>query len=82
MDYRTLEEIRQRKNELRLQIDHDSQRINQLWSTLIVKPGQSTKGQFVASLLSHSALVIDAFLTFRKLRKNYAPLLASLRKKK
>ena len=71
-DYRTLEEIRQRKNELRRQIDRDNERISRLWGRLFVKRQESTTGQFVSNILSHSALIIDAFLTVRKLRRNYS----------
>lgn len=80
-DYRTLEEIRQRKNELRRQIDRDSEHIGRLWGSLFVKRKDSTTGQFVSSLLSHSAMMIDAFLLVRKLRRNYGDVVALLRKK-
>lgn len=81
-DYRTLEEIRQRKNELRLQIDRDSERIGRLWGSIFVKREESTKGQFIASILSHGAMAIDTFLMVRKLRKNYSGLMKSLHGKK
>ena len=70
-DYRTLEEIRKRKNELRLQIDRDNQRISNLWNGIFVKHEDSTRGQFISSIISNSALAIDAFLLMRKLRRNY-----------
>ena len=81
-EYRTLEEIRQRKNELRRQIDRDNEHISQLWGSLFVKREESTKGQFLASIISHSALAIDTFLMVRKLRRNYNGLMQSLRRKK
>lgn len=81
-DYRTLEEIRQRKNELRRQIDRDNEHISQLWGSLFVKRKDSTTGQFVTNLLSHGAMVIDAFLLVRKLRRDYGGLIQSLRRKK
>lgn len=81
-DYRTLEEIRQRKNELRRQIDRDNEHISQLWGSLFVKRKDSTTGQFVTNLLSHGAMMIDAFLLVRKLRRDYGGLIQSLRRKK
>lgn len=81
-DYRTLEEIRQRKNELRRQIDRDGEHIGRLWGSLFVKREESTKGQFIANILSHGAMAIDTFLMVRKLRKNYSGLMKSLRGKK
>ena len=71
-EYKTLEELRQRKSELLLQIDRDNQRISQLWSQLFVKREESTRGEFISSVISNSALAIDAFLMMRKLRKNYS----------
>lgn len=81
-DFRTLEEIRQRKYELRRQIDRDNEHISQLWGSLFVKRKDSTTGQFVTNLLSHGAMVIDAFLLVRKLRRDYGGLMQSLRRKK
>jgi hypothetical protein len=81
-DYRTLEEIRQRKNELRRQIDRDNEHISQLWGSLFVKRQESTTGQFVTNLLSHGAMMIDAFLMVRKLRRDYGGVIQSLRRKK
>ena len=81
-DYRTLEEIRQRKNELRRQIARDNEHISQLWGSLFVKRKDSTTGQFVTNLLSHGAMMIDAFLLVRKLRRDYGGLMQSLRRKK
>lgn len=81
-DYRTLEEIRQRKNELRRQIDRDNEHISRLWGRLFVKREESTKGQFLANVISHSAMAIDAFLMVRKLRRDYSSLMHSLRRNK
>ena len=81
-DYRTLEEIRQRKSELRRQIDRDNERISRLWNSLFIKRKESTTGQFVSGLLSHSATMIDAFLMVRKLRRDYSSVMHSLRRKK
>ena len=69
--YRTLDDIRQRKLELRRQLDNRGERINQLWSQVYVKREESTRGQFLSSVISNSALAIDAFLMLRKLRRNY-----------
>lgn len=70
-EYQTLEEIRQRKGKLLLEIDRDNQRISQLWGRLFVKREDSTRGEFISSIISNGALAIDAFLMMRKLRKNY-----------
>ncbi|MBO4811925.1 MAG: hypothetical protein J5552_10265 [Prevotella sp.] len=83
--YRTLDDIRQRKQQLREQMDGQQQQVEKLWHTLVVKPSESTRGQFVQSLIANSALAIDAFLLVRKLRRNYkdaARILSFFGKKK
>lgn len=81
-EYRTLEEIRKRKNELRRQIDRDNEHIGKLWGSLFVKRKESTTGQFVTNLLSHGAMMIDAFLVVRKLRRDYGGLTQLFRRQR
>ena len=81
-DYRTLEQIRQRKEDLRRQIDRDSQHIEGLWGQLFVKREESTRGEFIANIISHSAMAIDAFLMVRKLRRDYGRLFSFLKRKR
>ena len=83
--FRSLDDIRQRKQQLREQMDGQQQQVEKLWRTLVVKPSESTRGQFVQSLIANSALAIDAFLLVRKLRRNYkdaARILSFFGKKK
>jgi hypothetical protein len=83
--FRTLDDIRQRKQQLRQQMDGQQQQVEQLWRTLFVKPSESTRGQFVQSVIANSALAIDAFLMLRKLRRSYkdaARILSFFGKKK
>lgn len=81
-NYRSLEEIRQRKNELRIQLDRDSQKINKLWSGVFVKRDEATKGEFIANVISNGALAIDAFLMMRKLHKSYNTFSGFFKRKK
>ena len=80
--YRTLEDIRQRKEELRRSIERDHQTIDKLYHRLFVKREQTTQGQFIANLISNGALAIDAFLLVRKLRKRHSGLFQSFTRKK
>ena len=73
--FHTLEEIRQRKDELLDQIQTDSKQFSTLWGELFVKRENSTKGDYIASLITNSVTVIDLFLLYRKLRKNYGSIL-------
>ena len=73
--FHTLEEIRQRKDQLLDQIQNDSKQFSTLWGELFVKRENSTKGDYIASLITNSVTVIDLFLLYRKLRKNYGSIL-------
>ena len=72
--YRTLEEIRQRKDELLDQMQGDNKQFTTVWNQIFVKRENNTKGDYIASLVTNSVTVIDLFLLFRKLRKNYKSL--------
>ncbi len=73
-DYRTLEEIRQRKEELATSLQEDNKQFSALWGSMFVKKSQSSKGEWVASLIGNSVTAIDAFLLARKLMKSYGSL--------
>ena len=72
--YRTLEEIRQRKDELLDQMQGDNKQFTTVWNQIFVKRENNTKGDYIASLVTNSVTLIDLFLLFRKLRKNYKSL--------
>lgn len=72
--YHTLEEIRQRKDELLDQMQADNKQFTTVWNQIFVKRENNTKGDYIASLVTNSVTVIDLFLLFRKLRKNYKSL--------
>ena len=72
--YRTLEEIRQRKDELLDQMQADNKQFTTVWNQIFVKRENNTKGDYIASLVTNSVTVIDLSLLFRKLRKNYKSL--------
>ena len=72
--YHTLEEIRQRKDELLDQMQDDNKQFTTVWNQIFVKRENNTKGDYIASLVTNSVTLIDLFLLFRKLRKNYKSL--------
>ena len=72
--FNTLEEIRLRKEELEDQIQKDNSQISSLWNQVFVKREDTTKGDYIASIVTNSITVIDLFLLFRKLKKNYGSL--------
>ena len=72
--YRTLEEIRQRKAELSTELNQDTAKINALWNQVFTKREDTTKGEFVSNMISNGVMAVDAFLLFRKLKRNYSAL--------
>lgn len=80
--YHTLEEIRQRKDELLEQIQGDSKQFSTLWHELFVKNEETSKGDYIAKVITNSVTIIDLFLMYRKLKKNYGGLLNLLGRSK
>lgn len=80
--YRALEEIRQRKEELAQQISSDSTRFSTLWNDVFIKKENTSKGDYIASLVSKGFVAFDAFLMVRKLMKTYGFLTGKSKKKK
>ena len=72
--FSTLEEIRMRKDQLSDAIEHDGEIIGEMWNDLFKKPENSTKGEYVASLVTNAITAVDAFLLVRKLMKSYSGL--------
>ena len=72
--YRTLEKVRQRKDELLEQIQTDNKQFTTLWNQLFVKREETSRGDYIASLVTNSVTIIDLFLLYRKLKKSYGGL--------
>lgn len=73
-DYQTLEDIQQRKQLLRADMQKNGERIGSLWHKLTAPQKSDTKGELVTNLISNSITAIDAFLLVRKLMKGYGYL--------
>ena len=80
----SLEEIRDRKDQLLEELHTDNSQFGTKWHQLFVPKEGSTKAEFVGGLIANSITAIDAFLVVRKLIKNYGGLfgLKSKNKKK
>ncbi len=72
--YHTLEEIRERKEELRVQLQSSGDDISNLWHKLFVPKKANSKGELVTSLVSNGITAFDAFMMVRKLLKTYGHL--------
>ncbi len=80
--YNTLEEIRLRKEQLSNDIDREGDRIAELWDELFHRRDDSSKGEYIASLVTNTITAIDAFLLVRKLMKSYSGVLSFLTPKR
>ncbi|MBQ9667685.1 MAG: hypothetical protein IJV45_02910 [Prevotella sp.] len=78
MAYRTLEEIQLRKDQLREAIDRESRDISTTWSSLSARRESSTRGEYVANLVSYGVTAFDALMTMRKLKRNYGGIMGLL----
>ena len=79
--YRTLEEIRQRKDQLLSQMQDDNKQFSKLWNQVFVNRENNSRGDYIAGFVSNSVTVIDLFLLYRKLKKNYGGLMGLFGKK-
>ena len=72
--YNTLEEIQLRRTQLSEAIDQEGDKIGELWHELFKHDENATKGEYIATMINHGIMAIDAFLLVRKLMKNYGRL--------
>ena len=80
--FNTLDDIQLRKDQLKVRINEESEKIDDLWHDLLLPQQSSSKGEFIANLVSNSITAIDAFLLVRKLMKTYGWLMGRGRKRK
>ena len=79
--YRTLDEIRERKDQLLDELQKDNEQFSTLWSQVFVKQKDSSRGEYISSLVTHSITAVDTFLLVRKLLKNYHNLFGKKKRK-
>ena len=79
--YNTLEDIAQRKDELKAQLSDNSEKVGTLWHDLWVPKEANTKGEFIANLISNTITAVDAFILVRKLMKTYGWLFGRRKRK-
>ena len=80
--YRNLEEIRERKLQLAEELNRDTAKMNMLWNKTFVKREDATKGEYITSMINNGIMVFDAFMLFRKLKRNYNSLFGSKKRKR
>ena len=81
-EYRTLDEIRERKDELLDELKEDTTKMSTLWNQVFLKRENNTKTDYIASLVSNGIVALDTFMLIRKLMKGYGILFGKEKKKK
>jgi hypothetical protein len=81
-EYRTLDEIRMRKDELLNELQQDNTKFTTLWNQVFLKREDNTKAEYITGLVSNGIVAIDTFLMIRKLMKNYGFLFGKKNKRK
>ncbi len=80
-EYRTLDEVRQRKDQLLDGLQEDNAKFTALWNQVFVKKAENSKGDYIAGIISNSVTAIDTFILIRKLMKGYGHLFGKSKKK-
>ncbi len=81
-EYRTLDEIHERKDELLDELKQDTTKMSTLWNQVFLKRENNTKTDYIASLVSNGIVAFDTFMLIRKLMKGYGILFGKEKKKK
>jgi len=81
-EYRTLDEIRMRKDELLNELQQDNTKFTTLWNQVFLKREDNTKAEYITGLVSNGIVAFDTFLMVRKLMKNYGFLFGKKNKRK
>lgn len=81
-EYRSLEEIRQRKDQLLDELQKDNKQFSTLWDQVFLKRENNTKADYISGLVSNGIVAIDTFLLIRKLMKSYSFLFGKKKKKR
>ena len=73
-EYRTLDEIRQRKDELLNELQQDNTQFTTLWNQVFLKRENNSKSDYIAGLVTNGIVAFDTFMLVRKLMMNYGSL--------
>ncbi|MBQ9672633.1 MAG: hypothetical protein IJV34_07250 [Prevotella sp.] len=79
--YSTLEEIQQRRDQLSEAIEQEGEQIADQWHSLFKKDEDTSKGEYIVSIINNGIMAVDAFLLVRKLMRNYGSLFGLFQKK-
>ena len=81
-EYRTLDEIRERKDELLDELKQDNTKMSTMWNQVFLKRENNTKSDYIASIISNGIVAFDTIMLIRKLMKGYGFLFCKEKQKK
>lgn len=81
-EYRTLDEIRERKDELLDELRQDNTKMSTMWNQVFLKRENNTKTDYIASIVSNGIVAFDTFMLIRKLMKGYGFLFGKKKNKR
>ena len=81
-EYRTLDEIRERKDELLDELRQDNTKMSTMWDQVFLKRENNTTTDYIASIVTNGIVAFDTFMLIRKLMKGYGILFGKKKKQK
>ena len=81
-EYRTLDEIQERKDELLDELRQDNTKMSTMWNQVFLKRENNTKTDYIASIVSNGIVAFDTFMLIRKLMKGYGFLFGKKKNKR
>ncbi len=81
-EYRTLDEIRERKDELLDELRQDNTKMSTMWDQVFLKRENNTKTDYIASIVTNGIVAFDTFMLIRKLMKGYGFLFGKKKNKR
>jgi hypothetical protein len=81
-EYRTLDEIQARKDELLDELRQDNTKMSTMWNQVFLKRENNTKTDYIASIVTNGIVAFDTFMLIRKLMKGYGFLFGKKKNKR
>lgn len=78
--YASIEQMQQRKEQLREVITLEDKEIHRLWTQLTSNDKHTSKGEQFAAFVSYGVMAYDAVMMLRKLKRGYGGLLNIFRR--
>jgi len=76
--YGSIEEMQQRKEQLREVISLEDKEINRLWTQLTSDNRSGSRSDQIAAFVSYGVMAYDGIMMLRKLKRGYGSLLNRL----